>query len=285
VEDGRDPPRSPAPLDDLLVPAVGEGHFEPVHEQYRQVDGQRRAPDARGDPAKGAQQHDCRERQQHAVDALVVAEMHSPETGVSRLGNDLLRHEQRAEPGDVSDVVAEVREQPGDREDQDRHEDGRPDDSCPRPRLAVAPARRRHDVHRHPEGDRDPHRRRGIDELRVEVTALLGSRPRDRDAQGDRQHRRGHDPQRRAPGMRACQQALDRDRQERDRRERDRPAEQHDHAPGSRDDSPAVEPVEQRHRDPGVGRPGCGADREPHRPEREHPREAGSRTSHLVAQG
>ena len=123
VEAVRDRPRRPAALHDLFVPTVGKGDSEPVHEQHRQVHRQRSSSGAPGDRTQRAHQHDRRDREEHAVDALVVAEMHGPEVRIARLCNDLLGHEQQAEPRDVSGVVAEVGEQPGDREEQDRHED------------------------------------------------------------------------------------------------------------------------------------------------------------------
>ena len=160
--------------------------------------------------------------EQDAVGAVMVAEVNGG-CGLLAFGDDLPRHEDRADDRHTVEVEPELGREPRQRDEEEKRRDRDPHDVGPAEgqRPAETPSHERGD--REYEGDGDPGRRQTVDGPAVEVTLIHDSRKHDGRAQGRRDDRGG-------PLGRALQPP-ENDQEDGESDERRRVAEEHQGAP------------------------------------------------------
>ena len=164
--------RGRAPLDELLEPEVLQGVREAVDEHQRHVEAMPGAQDRRTRTCEtDPRERERDEREQRAVQAVVVAQMHGGQRRVAGLRpRDLAAHEDRAaEPGHRRDRSRSRRRTRGGRR-RARSPPRRGERRPSRPRTAATVADRRPGEGQDGEPDRDQRRR-------AAASALAGLRP------------------------------------------------------------------------------------------------------------
>jgi hypothetical protein len=249
VEDARHDVRRPAALGDLLEPRVLGRVGEAVGDLQAEVEADEEPELACPHPASGRHEEEGGQREQHAVHAVVVAEVDGRADA-----DDLPGQEGPPEKGDAVEVEAELGGEPrdGEQEERDRERGGRGLDPHP---LAGEVGREGEE-----EGERDPRRGERVHRPRVEVVLVDYARPEHHRAEVGRDHRG-------AERKRPPAEAIRREGDHRQRRQRDREVQEDERAAEAGFDARAADRVELLRRDPRVRDDDLGGDEAEQRPQ------------------